>query len=85
MDKDAITINEFCKQNSISRSHFYKLVRVGLGPDCMDVGGHKRISREAGGRWRRMRETAARDKLAATARLGRVNIKSGERNEKTIL
>ena len=61
MEKEAITIIEFCQENSICRSHFYKLVRLGLGPDLMDVGGHKRISREAGEKWRRAREAAARE------------------------
>jgi hypothetical protein len=53
MDKDAITIDEFCEQHLISRSYFYKLLRLGLGPDLMHVGGRKRISREAGEKWRR--------------------------------
>lgn len=48
----AQTINEFCESERISRSMYYKLRRLGLGPREMAVGTAVRISPEARADWR---------------------------------
>jgi hypothetical protein len=58
------TIEEFCSDHRLSRSFYYKMKRLGVGPDEMRHGTAVRITREAEKRWmqrgeRRARETAA--------------------------
>jgi hypothetical protein len=55
----AFSIHEFCALHRISRGYFYKLLRIGLAPRVMTVGGRKLISHEAATDWRREREAAA--------------------------
>jgi hypothetical protein len=55
----AFSITEFCALHRISRAHFYNLVKAGLGPRVMDVGGRKLISQEAAADWRHEREKVA--------------------------
>lgn len=55
----AYTVREFCAGNKISKSHFYALIRDGLGPRLMRVGGRVLISHEAAAEWRRQMEGAA--------------------------
>lgn len=55
-EKLAFSISEFCKIHGISRSLYYALQRSGEGPDEMQLGGRKAISREAAARWRAARE-----------------------------
>jgi hypothetical protein len=56
--KLAFSISEFCEVHGISRAHFYNIVKTGVGPRMMYVGGRKIISREAAADWRREREAA---------------------------
>lgn len=55
-EKLAFSISEFCRAHGISRSLYYQLQRSGDGPDEMQLGGRKAISREAAARWRADRE-----------------------------
>ena len=60
-DVDALTVEEFCRRHSISRTAFYDLLKRGLGPRCLRVGSRRLISREAAADWRRtMEQQAAR-------------------------
>jgi hypothetical protein len=56
----AYSIHEFCFAHRISVDHYFKLQRLGLGPDVMKVGTRTLISIEAATRWRKQREVAAR-------------------------
>jgi len=55
----AYSVREFCAGNKISKSHLYALIRDGLGPRLMRVGGRVLISHEAAAEWRRRMEGAA--------------------------
>ena len=59
MEKDAFSVDEFCKRHSISRSGFYLSVKNGTGPRTMKFGTRTLISREACAEWRRQREIAS--------------------------
>lgn len=48
----AFSISAFCRAHGISRSLYYALQRSGDGPDQMQLGGRKAVSREAAARWR---------------------------------
>ena len=50
------TVDTFCGAHNISRSHFYDLVREGLGPRLMRRTGRTIISGEAAADWRREME-----------------------------
>ena len=64
-DRDAYTIEEFCKAHGFSRSTFYNLP-VEDRPRLMQVGGRQRVSREAAAEWRRrMEERAAEESQRA--------------------
>jgi hypothetical protein len=52
------TIAEFCRDNRISRSFYYKMRNAGIGPDEMRVNTIVRITREAEARWHRRGEHA---------------------------
>jgi hypothetical protein len=54
--RDALTLDEFCKANGVSRPMLYKLWRQGLGPKFMLVGFRRIISTEAGAAWRKQLE-----------------------------
>ena len=54
----AFTIVEFCTAHGFSRGHFYKLVKLGIAPRTMRLGGRIAISQEAAADWRREREGA---------------------------
>jgi len=47
------TINEFCEAERFSRSHFYKLLDLGQGPELTRSGKRVTISPQAHARWRR--------------------------------
>ena len=57
-DRDAFTIDEFCKSHGFSRSTFYNLPETDR-PALMQVAGRKRVSREAAAEWRRRMEARA--------------------------
>jgi hypothetical protein len=61
----AYSIHEFCFAHRISVDHYFKLQRLGLGPDVMKVGTRTLISIEAATRWREQREIAARESSKA--------------------
>lgn len=66
-DRPSLTINGFCREEDICRSHYYGLRRRGDGPDEMQVGAVVRITREAQARWRREREAVRREAAAREA------------------
>jgi len=58
--RQAMSIKEFCDAHGVGRTTFYKLLKAGLAPRLMAVGGATRISAEAAAEWRRRMEDAAR-------------------------
>jgi hypothetical protein len=56
----ALSIDEFCHANGISRSMYYKLRDLGIGPREMHVNTAVRITPEACHEWRLAREADAR-------------------------
>jgi len=56
MMKHLQTIKEFCRDHSISRSFFYKLLRNNQGPRLTKIGGRTFISLEAAAEWRKSME-----------------------------
>jgi hypothetical protein len=65
-DRDADTLDEFCRRNRFSRSMYYKMKAAGLGPAEFYVGTRVMISKEAGRAWRRAREKAARELISTS-------------------
>lgn len=58
-EMDSISIDEFCRRNSISSQMYYKLKPLGLMPKTFRVGVRVLISKEAAAKWRRDRENEA--------------------------
>lgn len=56
---EALTIDEFCAAQKISRAFFYKLQTQGKAPRTYLVGRCRRISRAALDAWRAEREAAS--------------------------
>lgn len=52
----ALSISQFCEDHAISRSTFYNLLKVGLGPIVMKVGKRTLISAESAAAWRKQME-----------------------------
>ncbi len=50
------TVAQFCKSHNISRSMFYKQLKLGEGPRLMQVGRRRLISNEAAADWRQRME-----------------------------
>lgn len=66
----ALSIRQFCEAHNISVDTYFRLARVGNGPQPMRVGGRTLISIEAAAAWRRDRELAtqqARDQRETDA------------------
>ncbi|WP_095087779.1 helix-turn-helix transcriptional regulator [Mesorhizobium sophorae] len=61
---EAYSIPEFCVAHRISRATFYNLIKAGVGPRTMHVGGRVLVSKEAGAEWRRAREAASTTEAA---------------------
>jgi hypothetical protein len=59
------TIQEFCDDNRISRSFYYKMRRAGVGPDEMRYGTVVRITHRAEAIWQQRGESAVA--IAASA------------------
>jgi hypothetical protein len=59
MEREAYTIEEFCRSHGFSRAHYFNVAREGRGPRIMRVGARVLISKEAAAEWRRTREAAA--------------------------
>jgi hypothetical protein len=57
----ASTLEEFCRDNRISLSFYFKLRAQGKGAREMAAGRRRLISDEAGADWRREREADARE------------------------
>jgi hypothetical protein len=56
---EAFSIDEFCARHGpISRSYYYKLKDLGLGPRELRIGRRRLISAEAAAAWRAERENA---------------------------
>lgn len=51
--RPAYTVAQFCADHNISRTHFYQLVKDGMGPRFMKLGRRTLISAEAAADWRR--------------------------------
>ena len=46
------SVQQFCEENGISQSFFYKLVKQGQGPRLMKIGRRTLISAKAASEWR---------------------------------
>ena len=58
--KSMMTVPEFCRDNAISRSLFYKLRQRNIGPDVIKLGRRTLISAEAAQEWRRRMQKLSR-------------------------
>ncbi|MGA7072545.1 transcriptional regulator [Bradyrhizobium sp.] len=56
---ESFTIDEFCANEKISRSFFYKLDAQGKAPKTYPVGRGRRIGLDAYKAWRNAREAIA--------------------------
>ena len=54
---DALSVDQFCALNGISRRLFYDLQKQGRGPHIMKVGKRTLVSRDAAIAWRRRMES----------------------------
>jgi len=54
--KFVLSIQEFCEQHRISRSHLYALWSRGEGPVAMRLGRRRLITAAAAAEWRRRME-----------------------------
>ena len=84
-EERAMTIADFCYRENLSRSLYYKLKRVGLGPEETRILNLVRISPEARAKWhailaeRRQSAAAALEserKRVQTAQAGRLAAQS---------
>ena len=60
----SMTIETFCSRNEISRSFFYKMRRLGVGPDEMRHGDIVRITYRAEAAWLKRGERRAKEATA---------------------
>lgn len=58
-ERDAFSLNEFCRRHSISRAGFYNALHAGTAPKIMKFGSKTLISRESAAEWRHARESEA--------------------------
>ena len=65
--RSAISVDGFCREHSISRAHFYNLLKRGQGPAVMKVGKRTLISDEAAVAWRRAMEKPVADQQIGKA------------------
>jgi len=56
VDVQSFSIVEFCRRNSISRSHYYGMRKLGIGPREMRVLSRVLITKAAETDWQRERE-----------------------------
>ena len=59
-ERDAYSIEIFCRRHSISRTMYYALRDEGKGPDEFILRGRVLISKEAAAAWRKVREQDAK-------------------------
>lgn len=64
MEREAYTIEEFCRSHGFSRAHYFNLRKDGRGPRVMHVGARVLISRESATDWRRSCEIASSPEAA---------------------
>ena len=55
------TIDEFCHSHHFSRSFYYQMKKLGIGPDEMRHGATVRITHEAERRWQQQGEQRAKE------------------------
>jgi predicted DNA-binding transcriptional regulator AlpA len=58
MEREAYTIEEFCRSHGFSRAHYFNMQKDGFGPRIMRLGSRVLISKEAAADWRRGREVS---------------------------
>jgi hypothetical protein len=64
--RGAYNIKQFCQAHSIGVRFYFKLKRMGLGPDETQLGKRVLITVEAAARWRAAREAATKHFAEAT-------------------
>lgn len=52
MQKPVSTIPQFCDDHDLSKSYFYKMQKLGIGPKVMKVGRRSFVTPEAAAAWR---------------------------------
>jgi hypothetical protein len=62
---EALTIQDFCRLERISRRFFYDLEQRGLAPATYKLGTNRRITPEAHQQWRAERQAESRSSVAA--------------------
>ena len=60
----ALSIKQFCAAHNLSVDMYFRMARLGTGPETMKCGARTLISMEAAARWRVAREVAAREQRA---------------------
>jgi hypothetical protein len=64
---DAYSVERFCDAHSISRAHFYQLLKRGDGPRIFKAGKLTLISKEAAADWRAAMERRQAEKESTPA------------------
>ena len=66
------SVPEFCTDNGVSRSLFYRLVKEGRGPRLTKVARRTLISSEAAAEWRSRMEQETEQPIPSPRPLGRL-------------
>lgn len=67
IEPQAMSVEQFSRAHNINRDTFYKLLKQGLGPECILLGKRRLISFEAASRWRAQREAAGAEATEGAA------------------
>ena len=67
LQRDCLSIDQFCESHGISRPHFYRLRAQGLTPTEFRLGTRVLITKEAAEAWRRERSQPRKRGNPATA------------------
>jgi hypothetical protein len=66
IERQAYRIVEFCAAHGMSRSKFYELLKLGLGPHVTDIDGVKIVTKEDAAVWRKQSSAASRKSAASS-------------------
>ena len=65
--KPIYSVTDFCREHSISRGLFYRLLREGSGPRVIKAGRRTLVSYEAAEEWRRRMEHESNPPVSGAA------------------
>ncbi len=60
MQRNSVSVPQFCEGEGISRAMFYKLRKNGLAPKIMKIGRLTRITNESANEWRKKMELSTK-------------------------